>query len=153
MQSVAVRLIVERQRQRMAFVSATWWDLLGTFANAAGKQFTATMISVNGKQIPAGKDFDAATGKLKDGSLLLLDEKQANELTAKLREAEFRVTALKRSNRTRRVRIRRLLLARCNRKPTAKWASPRGGPCRPLKACMKTGTSPTCEPTRLTWRA
>jgi DNA topoisomerase I len=93
-QSVAVRLIVERERQRMAFVSATWWDLLGTFANAAGKQFTATLISVNDKQIPAGKDFDAATGKLKDGKLLLLDEKQSHELTAKLRTADFQVTSL-----------------------------------------------------------
>ena len=40
-QSVAVRLIVERERQRMAFVSATYWDLLGTFAKAGGQQFQA----------------------------------------------------------------------------------------------------------------
>jgi len=93
-QSVAVRLIVERERQRMAFVAATWWDLLGTFANAAGKQFAATLISVNGKHIPAGKDFDSATGKIKDSSLLLLDEQQANDLTQRLRSAEFRVSAL-----------------------------------------------------------
>jgi DNA topoisomerase I len=93
-QSVAVRLIVERERQRMAFVAATWWDLLGTFANAANKQFAATLISVNDKHIPAGKDFDSATGKIKDGSLLLLDEQQANDLAQRLRSAEFRASAL-----------------------------------------------------------
>jgi DNA topoisomerase-1 len=93
-QSVAVRLIVDRERQRMAFHSATYWDLLATFANAAGKQFAATLIAVNGKQIPAGKDFDSATGKLKDSSLLLLDEKQANELNQRLQNADFRVSAL-----------------------------------------------------------
>jgi DNA topoisomerase I len=93
-QSVAVRLIVERERQRMAFVSASWWDLLATFANVGGKQFGATLISVNGKQIPSGKDFDSATGKMKDGSLLLLDENEAKGLAERLRTAEFRVTAV-----------------------------------------------------------
>ncbi|HTQ37570.1 MAG TPA: type I DNA topoisomerase [Pirellulales bacterium] len=93
-QSVAVRLIVERERQRMAFHSATYWDLLATFANAAKTQFAATMISLNGKQIPSGKDFDSATGKLKDSALLLLDETQAQELVQRLRAAEFRVSAL-----------------------------------------------------------
>ncbi|HZZ28976.1 MAG TPA: type I DNA topoisomerase [Pirellulales bacterium] len=93
-QSVAVRLIVERERQRMAFHSATYWDLLATFANAAKTQFAATLIAVNGKQIPAGKDFDSATGKLKDSGLLQLDEKETQELAQRLRGAEFRVASL-----------------------------------------------------------
>ena len=79
-QSVAVRLIVERERQRMAFVSATYWDLLGTFAKSDGQQFEAELVSVDGRKIPAGKDFDPATGKLKDAGLLLLDEQQAARL-------------------------------------------------------------------------
>ena len=66
MQSVAVRLIVERERQRMAFVSATYWDLLGTFAKAGGESFQAELVSVDGRKIPASRDFDPATGKLKD---------------------------------------------------------------------------------------
>src|SRR6476646_2886850 len=56
-QSVAVRLIVERERQRMAFRSATYWDLLATFAKTGGSQFETTLVAVNGKQIPSGKDF------------------------------------------------------------------------------------------------
>ena len=65
-QSVAVRLIVERERQRMAFVSATYWDLLGHFAKSAGQAIDAELVSVDDRKIPAGKDFDPATGKLKD---------------------------------------------------------------------------------------
>jgi DNA topoisomerase I len=83
-QSVAVRLIVERERQRMAFRSATYWDLLATFAKTGGSQFETTLVAVNGKQIPSGKDFDSATGALKDTKLLLLDEPAANALAARL---------------------------------------------------------------------
>ena len=49
-QSVAVRLIVERERERMAFVSATWWDLLGKFAKPNGQQLEATLVSVDGRK-------------------------------------------------------------------------------------------------------
>src|SRR5690554_528550 len=55
-QSVAVRLIVERERERMAFVSGTWWDLLGNFAKQDGQTLTASLVSVDGQKIPAGKD-------------------------------------------------------------------------------------------------
>ncbi len=93
-QSVAVRLIVERERQRMAFVSATFWDLLGTFAKETGTDFEATLISVDGRKIPSTRDFDSATGKIKSPELLLLDEKQATELAARFLKAECRVSNL-----------------------------------------------------------
>ncbi len=93
-QSVAVRLIVERERARMAFVSATYWDLLGTFAKTDGQQLTAELVSVDGRKIPVGKDFDPATGALKDTSLLWMDEPAALELIRRLSAAQFRVTAL-----------------------------------------------------------
>src|SRR3954469_2115097 len=57
-QSVAVRLIVERERQRIAFRAATWWDLLGRFAAGEAKQFEAELVSIDGRRIPSGKDFD-----------------------------------------------------------------------------------------------
>jgi DNA topoisomerase-1 len=91
-QSVAVRLIVEREKQRMAFRSATWWDLIGRFATGEAKEFEAELVSVGGRKIPSGKDFDAATGKIKDSQLLLLDEKSARELAERLKSSEFRVT-------------------------------------------------------------
>jgi DNA topoisomerase I len=93
-QSVAVRLIVERERQRMAFVTATYWDLLGTFATGGNESFSAELISVDGRHIPSGRDFDPATGKLKDPGLLLLDERQTGELIERLRGAACRVANL-----------------------------------------------------------
>jgi DNA topoisomerase I len=93
-QSVAVRLIVERERERMAFVSATWWDLLGIFAKADRQSLEATLLSVDGRRIPAGKDFDSATGKLKNADMMLLDGPAAELLAARIRSGEFRVTAI-----------------------------------------------------------
>ena len=83
-QSVAVRLIVERERERMAFVSATYWDLLGTFATDSDQSFQAALISVDGQKTPTSRDFDASTGKLKDPNVLVLDESGAQKLIQRL---------------------------------------------------------------------
>jgi DNA topoisomerase-1 len=91
-QSVAVKMIVERERQRMAFRSATWWDLIAKLATHDGKAFDADLVRVGGRKIPSGKDFDAATGKIKDPQFLLLDEAGARELAERLMRGEFRVT-------------------------------------------------------------
>ncbi len=91
-QSVAIRLIVDRERERMAFRPATWWDLLGTFATAKSQQFQATLVRVEGRKLPTGKDFDPRTGQLKQADLVLLDEPAARELASKLKTAEFHVT-------------------------------------------------------------
>ncbi len=93
-QSVAVRLIVERERTRMAFVRATFWDLLGTFAKADGGTFSATLVSADGRRIPNSRDFDPATGHVKDPNLLLLDRGQAGLLCERLSGAECRVANL-----------------------------------------------------------
>jgi len=90
-QSVAVRLIVERERQRMAFVQAVYWDLLGRFAQPGGEPFQAELSSVGGRRIPTGRDFDPATGRLKDDAMLLLDQAEADRLLARLKTAECRV--------------------------------------------------------------
>ena len=93
-QSVAVRLIVDRERMRMAFVSADYWDLIARFATSEGKEFEAELVSVDGRRVPVGKDFDSSTGKLKDPKLLLLDEAGAAALAQRLAEARFTVTGL-----------------------------------------------------------
>ncbi len=93
-QSVAVRLIVDRERQRMAFVSATYWDLLGVFAKAGGESFEAVLVSVDGRKIPSSRDFDSTTGKLKDDALLCLDQQQTAALIERLRDAPCRVAGL-----------------------------------------------------------
>ena len=99
-QSVAVRLIVERERQRMAFRAANYWDLVATFATTrstghpGGEAFDAVLISVDGRRIPASRDFDPATGRLKDPACLLLNEVQAGELAAMLQHESSRVAEL-----------------------------------------------------------
>ncbi|HXS17344.1 MAG TPA: DNA topoisomerase, partial [Polyangiaceae bacterium] len=59
-QSVATRMVVERERERMAFVSAAYWDLEATLEVETGtpKQFSAQLLSVGGKRVASGKDFD-----------------------------------------------------------------------------------------------
>ncbi len=93
-QSVAVRLIVDRERQRMAFVAATYWDLLGTFARGSGESFQATLVSVDGRRVPVSRDFDAATGQLKDRSLMFMDQRQADELAERVRRSSVRVSGV-----------------------------------------------------------
>ena len=99
-QSVAVRLIVERERQRMAFRAANYWDLVATFAKAGhhvpmvNETFDAVLVSVDDRRIPAGRDFDPATGQLKDPACLLLNEGQAGELAARLHGEASRVAEL-----------------------------------------------------------
>lgn len=91
-QSVAVRLIVEREQQRMEFVSAAYWDLLGRFAKMTGEKFEAPMLSYEGRRVPSSRDFDQKTGKLKNPDLLLLNEQEAGELLTRLMEHEAKVS-------------------------------------------------------------
>lgn len=90
-QSVATRLIVDRERERMAFHSATYFDLSAEFAKSTGESFTATLVSLEDRKIPTGKDFDAANGQLKDSSLLQLDEAAAESMRQALKSADFQV--------------------------------------------------------------
>jgi DNA topoisomerase-1 len=87
-QSVAVRLIVERERERIAFHNATYWDLLGSFsAPKTTRPFQAGLVSVGNRKIPSGKDFNTATGKLFDpNACILLDEKAARSLAERLKK-------------------------------------------------------------------
>ena len=95
-QSVAVRLIVERERQRMAFVPATFWDLLGTFSKTkqGSQSFQAELVSVAGRRVPASRDFDPSTGQLKNPDLLLMEEREVGALLERLRGASSRVANL-----------------------------------------------------------
>jgi DNA topoisomerase-1 len=94
-QSVAVRLIVQRERERIAFHSATYWDLDALFATKKGEPLPASLVSVSERRIPAGKDFDAATGQLKNpAQFLQMDEAAASALADRLRQAQFSVSSV-----------------------------------------------------------
>jgi DNA topoisomerase-1 len=79
-QSPAIRLVVEREQERMAHVSAAYWDLEA--ATTTDPKFNATLQSVDGKRIATGKDFDSF-GVAKDG-IVVINEERANQLTAGL---------------------------------------------------------------------
>ncbi|WP_149496091.1 type I DNA topoisomerase [Roseiconus lacunae] len=91
-QSVAVRLIVERERERMAFVRATYWDIDAVFNTEANESMVATLTRYQDKRVPAGKDFDSETGKPTRDNLLLLTEQETNDLAERLRTTAFSVT-------------------------------------------------------------
>ena len=93
-QSVAVRLIVQREWERRAFRSATYWDLTAQFSTSDGQSFDATLVSVDGRKIPSGKDFDSATGQIKDPGFMLMDETGAQQLLQKLKTGTFAVTKM-----------------------------------------------------------
>jgi DNA topoisomerase-1 len=89
-QSVAVRLLVDRERARMAFHSATWWGLDGVFAAQAGA-LPARLVDVGGKRVATGRDFDETTGKLVKPDLVLLDEAGARALAKRLEQRPGKV--------------------------------------------------------------
>ncbi|MFJ8040541.1 type I DNA topoisomerase [Kitasatospora sp. NPDC096147] len=101
-QSVATRLVVERERERMAFRTASYWDLTGTFgtgrttADAADPEsFGARLSQVDGKRIASGRDF-GSDGRLKSASAntLHLDETAARALAAALEQTAFSVRSV-----------------------------------------------------------
>ncbi|MDP6933999.1 MAG: DNA topoisomerase, partial [Myxococcota bacterium] len=83
-QSVAVRLVVERERQRLAFRSAQWWDVAGPFDAEAGT-FRTQLTHWQGTRIARSRDFEDTTGQLKKGSKSkVLDETAANHIVSSL---------------------------------------------------------------------
>ncbi|WP_405818175.1 type I DNA topoisomerase [Streptomyces sp. NBC_01390] len=98
-QSVATRLVVERERERIAFRSAEYWDLTGTFATGrAGDSsdpstLVARLASVDGKRVAQGRDFDSV-GQLKSANTLHLDEANARALAAALADTSFAVRSV-----------------------------------------------------------
>jgi DNA topoisomerase-1 len=97
-QSVAVRLVVDRERERIAFRSGNYWDILAEFAPG---NFDAKLSSVDGVRVATGKDFDEK-GVLKGGSVVLLDERTANELANHLIGSDFTVRSVVQKPGTRR---------------------------------------------------
>ena len=83
-QSVAVRLIVEREEERRAFNASVYWDLEARL-KGEGREFIATLARVNDQRIASGKDFDPKTGELKNQNVRLLDEAAAGTLVEAIR--------------------------------------------------------------------
>ncbi|HEX4811949.1 MAG TPA: type I DNA topoisomerase [Nonomuraea sp.] len=103
-QSVATRLVVERERDRMAFTVAHYWDLQALFdtnkAEERPRDFTATLTQVDGRRVAQGRDF-ASTGRLKNTDVLHLSEEAAGALAGRLQGASFAVRSVERKPYTR----------------------------------------------------
>ncbi len=89
-QSVATRLVVERERERIAFVAAGYWDIVGTFDPGA---FTARLSSVGGRRVAQGRDF-GPDGVLKSDDAVQLAEEDVRGLAGSLEGAGFAVTSV-----------------------------------------------------------
>jgi DNA topoisomerase I len=102
-QSVAVRLVVDRERERIAFRTARYWDLEAVFAKVRAEQgaaadvssFPAALVSVDGRRVAQGRDF-TPTGELKSADVLHLDGEAAAALADRLGDTSFSVSSVER---------------------------------------------------------
>ena len=101
-QSVATRLVVERERARMRFVSASFWDLSGEFLTAGRPDapvdeqpvaFGASLVSLDGRRLVTGRDF-GEDGQVKMGDAVRLDEAGARRLVTRLANSSFAVRSV-----------------------------------------------------------
>ena len=105
-QSVATRMVVERERARMAFRSAGWWGIDATFtpegedaaagptAEGTPRSFTAALTAVDGTALASGRDFDETGHLTSPGSVVVLGEDEATALAAGLADVPFVVSAM-----------------------------------------------------------
>jgi DNA topoisomerase-1 len=107
-QSVATRLVVERERERIAFVPSYYWDIEGQFTAASvgsgepeePNDFKANLVTVDGKRVAQGRDF-SAQGVLKSADLVHLDEAAARGLAERLVGRPYAVKSVERKPYTR----------------------------------------------------
>lgn len=104
-QSVATRVIVERERERMAFISADYWDLAATLDTGAADAdnpatFDARLTAVNSKRVALGRDFDDR-GNVKSKDVIVITEPQAKALETALRGADMQVAGVEHKPYTR----------------------------------------------------
>jgi DNA topoisomerase-1 len=107
-QSVATRIIVQRERDRMAFRSAAYWDVVAELdagvsdPQASPPTFTARLTGVDGLRVATGRDFDSLGVLRKPDEVVLLDETRAGELANGLRGAQLTVMSVEEKPYTRR---------------------------------------------------
>ncbi len=97
-QSPGLRLIVDRERERISFKKAVYWDLSASIAPGEGRRneiFDAKLESVKGVRVSTGKDFDPSTGELlQNKEVLVLDEVSAADLENSLKSGEWKVLSV-----------------------------------------------------------
>ena len=148
-QSVATRLVVERERERMAFRAADYWDLDGRFA-ARGIDFGARLVELDGQRVATSRDFDSATGALAAGSdaVHLREDDAARARRRASRDAAYTVASAESKPFTERPKAP---FKTTTLQQEARQQAPlqrRPARCRSRRASTSGATSPTCVPTR-----
>ncbi|MCB0272049.1 MAG: type I DNA topoisomerase [Bdellovibrionales bacterium] len=93
-QSAGLRMLVERERERIAFVKAEYWDLKALLSKDK-TDFEAKLIQVDNQKIASGKDFEPTTGQLKkEDQVVVLSEKDAKELLAEVKKGPWKVESV-----------------------------------------------------------
>jgi len=101
-QSVATRMVVVRERERMGFRSAGWWGIDATFTprgatpvpEGVPASFVASLVSLDGRPLASGKDFDQSGVLTSPGSVVVLGEPEARALAAGLEHSPFTVSSM-----------------------------------------------------------
>ena len=104
-QSVAVRILVQREKERILFIPAEYWDLKAGLATGSAP-FDAVMTHTAGLRLATGRDFDDNTGRLSEGTVdgkdvIVLKESRARELEKELPKGPFTVTEVQHRTTTR----------------------------------------------------
>ncbi len=102
-QSVATRMVVVRERERMGFRSAGWWGIDATFTpmgaatpapEGTPASFVASLVTLDGRSLASGRDFDQSGVLTSPGSVVVLDETEARALAAGLEQSSFTVSSM-----------------------------------------------------------
>ncbi len=95
-QSTGLRLIAEREKERIRFKSASYWDLKAELSKKGEtKNFDAKLVQVDGKRVASGKDFGDETGKLlKPDQIKVLNEKEARDLSEEIKTKDWKISSV-----------------------------------------------------------
>ena len=100
-QSVATRLVVEREQDRMRFSSAEYWDLKGTLVTKAAETFNSSLIEINGKRVATSRNFNE-NGEVTTDQVVVLNRTQTEEITKDFTGALLQVSSVTKKPLTRR---------------------------------------------------
>ena len=155
-QSVAVRLVVEREREINAFTAREYWTIQVILETDTGEQFTAEVAKIDGETLATDAKFTEKPDKF----VVITDEAAANEHADVLRGTAGRRSPMSAPRTKLALLRRRSRHPRCSRRRAASSVSTPSGRCASPRTCTRAWTprtgawasSPTCEPTRRTWR-
>jgi DNA topoisomerase-1 len=90
-QSATIKILVDRERQRMKFKDVTYFDLKANMLTKNDESFSVVLFSLSDMKLASGKDFDSETGTLKNNKVMVLSESQAKALTEELSSGSWTV--------------------------------------------------------------